>query len=190
MGNRGTEGLHKLRKDSFTLKTNEQGTEYLELNYNPSTKKSQGDDNREMLENAILLAQPGSKRCPVNSFKLYLSTLTDLDDLFQQPNPYFKNLSNYWYKAPPVGEGTITKFMQTTSQNAGLNYKYTNKCIRGTTTTGMQRQGHALQDIANVTKHKNLQSLKHYLDTPTLKDKEQYAKSLFDYGKADSDLND
>ena len=53
--------------------------------------------------------------------------------------------------------------------------------LGGTTATGMKCQGHSLEEIAYILKHKNLESLKHYLDAPILKDKENYAESLFKY---------
>ena len=100
MGKRGTEGLRSLKKDSFEIKQNNGGREYLELVYNESTKKSDGTDHDEIRENAILLSQPGSRKCPITSFKLYMSKLTKLNDFFQQPNPYFKKPNkDFWYKA-------------------------------------------------------------------------------------------
>ena len=40
-----------------------------------------------------------------------------------------------------------------------------------------------MKQFANVTKHKNLQSLEHYISAPTLEEKENYSASLFDYTK-------
>ena len=37
MGKRGAEGLRALRKDSFEIKTNSDGIEYLEFKYNEAT---------------------------------------------------------------------------------------------------------------------------------------------------------
>ena len=57
----------------------------------------------------------------------------------------------------------------------------------------MKFQGHSPEEIACVLKHKNLESLKHYLDAPSMKDKENYAKSLFKYTNnttAESDSDD
>ena len=158
MGKRGNEDLYALRKDSFAIKLNNEGHEYLELQYNEKTKKFQGDNNREMVKNPILLSQPNSPKCFVASLKLYLSKLTDVPDLFQQPNPYYRRPGDIWYKAQPVGEGTIGKFLATISVNAGLSYVYTNHCTRGTTATGLHCQGYSLQEISNVTKHNNLNS--------------------------------
>ena len=78
-----------------------------------------------------------------------------------------------------MGVGTIGSFLSKISKASGLSYIYTNHCIQGTTATVLKRSGHTLEEIAHVLKHKNLESLKHYLDAPTLKDKENYSTSLF-----------
>ena len=93
MAKRRSKGLHALNKNSFEILTNNNGREYLQLKYNESTKKSDGTDNSELHENNILLSQPGSRQCPVKLFKLYVSKLTKIDSLFQQPNPYYKRLT-------------------------------------------------------------------------------------------------
>ena len=176
----GQEGLRNLTKKSFALKVNENGRDYLELTYNESTKKSQGNDNNEMNDQAILLSQE-SNRCLVKSFKLYLSKLTDLPELFQTPNVKYKYPADQWYKKSAVGENTIEKFMKQISLNADLSITYTNHCIRGTTATPMHRSGYSLHEIAQVTKHKNIESLKCYLEKPTLEDMQNYSASLCDY---------
>ena len=61
----------------------------------------------------------------------------------------------------------------------------------------MHKHGHSLQEIANIVKHKNLESLKWYLEAPDQKDKENYCKSLSKYvgskdtlTNEDSDISD
>ena len=51
------------------------------------------------------------------------------------------------------------------------------------TATAMKRSGFSLQEIANVTEHKNLDSLKYYFATPTHKEKEWYTKALHSCGQ-------
>ena len=116
--------MRVLRKNSFEILQSNEGKEYLELKYNEATKNSDRTDSNEIKENNILLSQPGSRRCPVTSFKLYISKLTDLDDLFQQPNPYNKWPKYVLYKSQPVGEGTINKFLAKISKASDLNYIY------------------------------------------------------------------
>ena len=68
-------------------------------------------------------------------------------------------------------------------QQAKLSKKYMNHQVRKTTAIAMKRSGYSLQEIANVTKHKNLDCLKHYLAVPTHEEKEEYTKVLHNYGK-------
>ena len=117
LGKRGKEGLRELKKNSFNLKTNSQDRQYLELSYNEATKKSQGDDCNEMNEQPIILSQPGNTRCPVASYKLYVSKLTVIDEFFQQPNPHFKIPTDNWYNKSPVGENTIGKLTDESNRN-------------------------------------------------------------------------
>ena len=60
--------------------------------------------------------------------------------------------------------------MSEISKKANLSKIYTNHQIHKTTVTAMHRSGYSLKEI-NVTKHKNLDSLKHYVDGPTYEDK-------------------
>ena len=133
-----------------------------------------------MNDNPIILSQPGNHKCPVNSFKLYMSKLTKIEAFFQQPNPYFKNAKcDKWYKEQAVGIGTIGKFLSEISKIAEISYIYTNHCINGTTASTMKCAGYTLQEIAFIIKHKNLKSLKYYLEQPSLEDKTNFSKSLF-----------
>ena len=67
-----------------------------------------------------------------------------------------------------------------------------NHCIHGTTASAVKRAGYTLNEIAFVLKHKNLESLKYYLDKPTLEDKTNFSDSLFDQmgqNKSDAEEN-
>ena len=72
--------------------------------------------------------------------------------------------------------------MKDISAQAKLSKIYTNHQIRKTTATGLHRSGFSLQQIVNITKHKNLDSLKHYMEKPTLTEKHTYNQGLFQYG--------
>ena len=76
--------------------------------------------------------------------------------------------------------------MATISSNAKLSKRYTNHKIKGTTATTMKAAGHRLEEIALITKNKNLVSLKLYLAKPTIQDKENCPNSLCMYGGANS----
>ena len=122
----------------------------------------------------------------MNSFKLYLSKLSPkINALFQRPNPKFNEGGgeDVWYIADNVGVNTIGKFLSVISERSNLKTRYTNHCLRGTTATAMKKQGFSITEIASVTKHRNQESLKHYLDLNSFDDKTKYSSSLFDYIK-------
>ena len=61
----------RTEKTSFEIKQNDSGREYIELTYNPATRKEQGDESMESIDNPIIFSQPGNHKCLVYSFKLY-----------------------------------------------------------------------------------------------------------------------
>ena len=152
-----------MTKNSFQIKLNAQGREYMELAYNESTKKSDGTENNPFNDHHIILSQPQSSQCPVRSFKFYISKLADLESLFQQANPNFKHPKDQWYKRSPSGVNTIGAFLSEILHKAGLSYIFTNHRTKGTMATAMKRAGYRLEEFAWVLKHENLESLKHYL---------------------------
>ena len=83
-----------------------------------------------------------------------------MEAFFQYPND-----SKTGYTAKVVGKNTLGSMMSEISTKAKLSKNYTNHGIRKTTATAMDRSGFSLQQITNITKHKNLQSLKHYIST-------------------------
>ena len=183
-GRRGKEGLRNLTKNSFAIKRNPDGSDYIEVTFNETTKKNQGDTVSSAAEglhnnHAIITEQEGDVRCPVNSFRHYLDNLNSKCDAFFQ----YPNKDKNAYESKPIGKNTLGTMMKTISKNAKLSKMYTNHCIRKTTATGMHCQGYSLKEIANVTKHKNLQSLENYISGPNQNDKQGYSSALFDYSK-------
>ena len=98
-GRRAKEGLRNLTKNSFDLKISPGGTEYIEINFNETTKRNQGDTTYSATENlhnnhAIISEQEGDVRCPVNFFKHYIENLNDkCDAFFQYPDADKKDLT-------------------------------------------------------------------------------------------------
>ena len=161
---------------------NDDGKEYLQLTYHERTKKCQGEEYDPYREENIIIAQPNSQRCPVYSFKLYLSKLSPhLNAFFQRPNKNFQREGQGWYRASVVGINAIGKFLQEISKRAMLSTTYTNHCIRGTTATALKKLGFSIPEIASVTKHRNFQSLEHYLEKPSLEERGRFSESLFQY---------
>ena len=109
---------------------------------------------------------------------MYLDLLNpDSTAFFQHPNK-----TKTGYTREVIGKKPLGEMMKEISSKAKLSHVYTNQQICKTTATGMHQEGFSLQEIANVTKHKNLDSLKHYVATLTLHDKQRYNEGLFSYG--------
>lgn len=185
-GRRGCEGLRELRKNSFEIKEFENGQQYIQLTYNERSKKSQGDEPGQHPRENIILSQPGSRKCPVYSFKLYMSKLSpNIDSFFQRPNKKFEK-DGKWYHASLLGKNAVSALLPTICEKVHLQRKYTNHCLRGTTATAMKKLGYSVVDIANVTNHKSHQSLSSYLERATLEDRRNYCNSLFTFTGEDS----
>lgn len=182
MGRRAKEGLRQLQKNWFVINTDAEGHEYVQIVVNETTKKNQGDNlstARTLVhdDQNLMFALPGNDRCPVKSFKLYVDLLNEkINDFFQRPSYNKKK-----YDAMAVGVQTLGKMMAVISVNANLSRRYTNHEIRKTTGTAMKRGGVNDTSIAHHLKHRDLQSLQHYLEKPTIEEKKQNAIALFNY---------
>ena len=186
-GRRGKEGLRNLNKKSFQISTGADNIEFIKITFNEKTKKNQGDSTSsgaDSLHNDhhVITAIPDNPLCPVESFKRYMSLLNpDINAFFQHPDK-----KKTGFTKEPIGKNSLGQLMKEISKDAQLSREYTNHQIRKTTATGMHRSGFTLEEIANVTKHKNLDSLKQYVDTPTLTEKENYNKGLFAYSNREN----
>ena len=182
-GRRAKEGLRDLNKQSFIIKKSANGKEYIELTFNEKTKKNQGDSmstaaNALHNDHHVITEITDSELYPIQTFKRYKDLLhPDVNAFFQKPN---KDKTGFTREV--LGKNTLGSLMKEISKQAGLSKIYTNHQIRKTTATGLHQSGFTLQEIANVTKHKNLDSLKHYISGPTMEDKQTYNDSLFCYG--------
>ena len=183
-GRRGKEGLRYLKRSSFEVKKNPAGRRYIEITFNEATKKNQGGDasakNDSFHNNhAIINEQPGDDLCPVSSMVHYIeNTHEEVDSLFQKPSK-----CRTTYDKQVIGKNPLGDMMKTISKAAGLSKEYTNHQIRKTTATALARSGFTLKEISNVTKHKNLESLKYYIGGPTLDEKETYSNALHEYAQ-------
>lgn len=118
----GKEGLRNLKKEYFVMKETPEGLQYIELVVNEVTKKNQGDSTSTRLNNVhnnenVIFAQPGSDRCPVNSFIHYLNTLNPkIPWFFQRPNVPKKR-----FDAMVIGKHPLGDMMATISEKAQLS---------------------------------------------------------------------
>ena len=125
-GRRGRENWRKtLKKDSFVIKEDSNGTKYMTIPFHELDKNHQNLDNNRQ----IMFAQPDKVSCPVRNFKLYFSKLhPELETFLQKPSPYYKK-QNKWYCKVPLGVNTKGTMMKRISEKAETTYNYTNHCI-------------------------------------------------------------
>ena len=74
------------------MKTSADDGEYIEITFNQTTKKNQGDEmlvkTNTMYNKQIIATQPEDPaHCPINSFKHYIINIhPDIDEFFQRPS--------------------------------------------------------------------------------------------------------
>ena len=184
-GRRGCEGLRNLTKKSFRVKKDEFGSEYIERAHDEISKNFQGENSKEHEKCGVMHRQFGDPKCPVHSFKLYLSKLAGNSDvLFTYPKNKWVSSDGTWYTAKPMGHNAISKWMTKLSKAAGLSQIYSNHCLRATVATRLSRAGVPDREIINVTGHKNEQSLKHYVTAQTACQKRKLSTIIHECGEA------
>ena len=189
-GRRAKEGLRELSKNSFEVKVGSDNKEYIEITFNEKTKKNQGDDTstskRALHNNHHIISAQDNVLCPVKSFKTYMALLhKDCSAFFQYPS---KDRNSYQNAC--IGKNPLGDMMKQISKYAKLSQVYTNHQIRKTTATALYRSGFGLKEITHVTKHKNIDSLKHYVGGPTYEDKKSYNDALLKYAENSNDSQD
>ena len=184
---RAKEGLRDLRKSSFEIKSDHDGTRYATIAYNEKSKKDHGEFKDFVEKEQRLYEQPQESSCPLKSLELYLSKLhPNNDDFFQQPRASIKD--EIWYNGRPVGTGTLAQFMSRISKEADLSRNYTNHCIRATAITILSTAGVDGTDIISVSGHKTIQSLIPYKRKVGDEKRKSMSNILARYGKQERSL--
>ena len=165
-GKRGQEGQRYMKKDTLIEGIDDQGLQYLSYKATQKEKRYSGRTiESSHRPEARVYEQPGMKLCPAPAYKLYKSYLSpSLDDLWQKPNVRFFNRTGVWYAAQPLGVNSLAKMMKEMSKSANLPVLHTNHCVRATSCTVMAEAGVQDRDIVKVTGHKDVKSLKRYID--------------------------
>jgi integrase len=187
-GRRGREGLRELRKDSFVVRTDDEGLEYIQMAYNEKEKTKRGGNIREKEKQAVMYAQPGDPNCPVRHFKDLLSKLNpNCEALYQRPKiKCFDKETGPWYDNCPVGVNTLSGMMKKMSQVGGLSKGYTNHCLRKTCVTALNEAGYEAKDIMSMTGHKHVSSLEPYLNATSMSKKKSMSEAIHQYHSAPS----
>ena len=114
---------------------------------------------------AIMPEMVSDPKCPLSSFEVYFEYLNpNCDSLWQRPREKMNLKLNdqVWYYDKCVGIDTLHGFMKKLSQKYSLSQVYTNRCVRVTDATILQRKKYAQSQIQTVTGHKSISSLAIY----------------------------
>lgn len=124
---RGREGNRNLSKESFVLRQDENGKEYLTLAHNPETKnhKDPTASDRENLR-GFMFASPGDPLCPVDSFKKYLSKCPENAGAFYlHPRriPLCKlESTEVWFTREPMGLNYLGNMLKNICEEVDNRY--------------------------------------------------------------------
>ncbi len=190
-GRRGREGLRLLTRDTYEVKVDPTGVEYVQNKYHEAEKCKRGVANNEKDKSSYMFAQPGNPNCPVKHFKDYIKRLNPkCDAFFQRAKKRKYSPTGVWYDNVAVGHHTLADFMKSMSEKGGLSKIYTNHSIRKTCITALAEAGYEAKDIMAVTGHRNVASLDPYLSEPSIKRKKGMSNALFAYGQDDDFTTD
>lgn len=176
-GRRGREGWTSMMKNTFTVKTDSNGEQYVCSDITESTKNVKGGakQHEQDYSDSRMYGQA------VEIFIFYFSKLhPDLDRLFQKPrkDQHFMPDDETWFTREPVGKNTLSQMMQRISKNAKLSKEYTCHSIRATTITTLFRAGATAQEIMSISKHRNASSLGHYISDISTEQKKRCSSVL------------
>ena len=188
-GKRGRENQSLMRNSMLCLAVTASGEEYFELNKEKpgavlSTKNRTGGlDGSEDHTDGKIFSSPGSKRCPVQTIKSYLSHLNpEVDSLFQRPkeeslrfNPHKDSVS---FEKKVLGHNTLENMLKNMSQRAGIQPYFTNHSLRATTVTILSSVNVETRQIKAVTGHKSDASIESYCERPTLDQFQRMSSAL------------
>ena len=129
-GKRGRENQSHMKKSMLRLTVTAAGEEYFELNKEEpgavlSTKNQTGGlEGTEDHADGKIFSSPGSKRCPIQTIKSYLSHL-NLEFLFQRLKAesarFNPEKDSVWFERTVLGHNTLENMLKTMSQRAGSN---------------------------------------------------------------------
>lgn len=137
---RGRDNQRSLTKDSFEIKTDLNGDEYVTMTTSESAK-----NNRDGLADQgapKMFSQSDSTRCPVKYLKKFLGVLNPNQmALFQKPKRNVVPDDPVWFENFPIGVNRIGKMMREISTDACLSRIYTNHSVKSTTASILEGAG-------------------------------------------------
>lgn len=118
LARRGREDNQELCMQSFKVRRDEDGVEFVTLAYNPHTKnhKDPNDPDKETFR-GFMFARPGDPLCRVKSFKSYVSKCpSDAKAFYHHPKRTVTSASEVWYSREPMGIHYLGNMMKKISE--------------------------------------------------------------------------
>ena len=173
-----------LTKESFEIKTDASGNEYVAMVVSESTKNHQGGlGDKAIDEGDPKMFSNGKSTCPVRYFKKLLAVLNPKQNaLFQKPKRNFMSGDQIWFENSPIGVNKIGSMMKEISKDAKLSRVYSNHCVRSTTVTVLDAAGIPIHRIMQTSGHRNESSVKFYCDRQTLEKEKESSNILARFG--------
>jgi hypothetical protein len=173
LAKRGMENCHEMEKDDLYEEEDSSGRKYMKLR-DRLTKNHRGDSSQQSYGGIIMSSN--DEKCPVKIISLYKGKLCHENKYFwQKPKSQFSNNSASFCNQK-VGINKISCFMKNICNVLNLSKTYSNHSVRSTSIS-LLGQYFEDTDVATVSGHKSLESLKVYKETSTVK-KQAMSKSL------------
>ena len=152
--------------EDFSLNKDDQGTEYVTFEENP-TKTRQGGLRKKRRAIQPKMFATGGSRCPVKLFKTYLA---HRPEEMRNSGPFYlaiidKPKSELWYNKQRMGVNKIDSFMKNMVLDAELDVqgkKLTNHSVRKTLVKKLKASNQPRSAIIGVTGHTSERSLADY----------------------------
>lgn len=168
-GFRGGDESRQLKWGDVSLKVDENNDEYLEFNErNTKTRQGNSAHSRPFTPKAFS-NKSNTSRCPVAAYKLYAK---HRPDKFKHPeSPFYVavnhswsvNSDSCWFKNQPLGPKLLGRKMKDMAERAGIQgRKLVNHSVRKTMCSNLLQKNVPPTLIAQLSGHKNIQSLSNY----------------------------
>jgi hypothetical protein len=163
MCRRGSENIHNMTKNTFQIKLDIDLNVRYVVKIQDEMNKNHDETDREIYSGIIPESGLNDPMCPVKTFESYLRHLNPMCEyLWQRPRLDVDLGDVVWYCKSRLGPDKLDKFMKSLSDQVGLSQKYTNHCIRVTSTSILTKNKFADGLIMKITGHKSQTSLSIY----------------------------
>ena len=156
--------MRDMTRETFTVGTDAHGRRFIYQATHELDKNHDGNDRTfETIGETSIYEVPGSPKCPVQSYLMYLSVLNPKQKaIWQKPKASVRKSEKIWYQNMALGEKSLSNFMPEMSKKYGLSRRYTNHCLRVTSTQTLDDANVESHHIIRVTGHKSESSVKNY----------------------------